>query len=127
MELAQIIPMIPQAGVAGILLAVIGVLLRQNHQDRTQYRADVARIEARAAEDAQEARENAARDAEQARKTHSSEMAEVREELRKLRGELETQRKETDEERRKRWHAEDAAAQYRRELEQVIGRTVEGS
>lgn len=114
MEFAQIAPLLPQGAIATVLVAIIGVLLRQNHQDRNQYRADVARIEARASADAKAAADN-----------HSREMGEVREELRALRVELRASMDETEDERRKRWHAEDAAARYKRELEQVIGRTVE--
>lgn len=105
--------LIPQGGVAAVLLAVIVYLLRQNHQDRKQYRDDVARIETRAAADAKAAAEK-----------HSAEMLEVNNQIAGLRKEVRDAMAETEEERRKRWHAEDAAASFRRRLEE-LGQRVE--
>lgn len=106
--------LIPQGGVAAVLLAVIVYLLRQNHQDRKQYRDDVAAIEARGVIAA------AAREEQ-----HSKELGEVRTELAALRHRLEEQMRETEDERRRRWHAEDQAARYRRRLESIGEEVVE--
>ncbi|MCA1195142.1 hypothetical protein [Saccharopolyspora sp. 6V] len=96
----------PQAGIGGLLLALLVYVMRHASSDRTDYRAALADAEARHA--AELARVNAA---------HDSELAE-------LRDRLDAQEKRTDElaqllddERRRRWHAEDAAAAARREAD----------
>lgn len=114
MDPSALTALIPQGGVAAILLAVIGILLRQNHQDRAQYRQDVARIEKRAADEAKTAAEH-----------HSAEMTEVRKEIAGLREELRKSLDETEDERRKRWHAEDEAARYRRQVQALTGEAIQ--
>jgi hypothetical protein len=76
---------LPAAGVAGVLAFVIGYLLRQNYQDRKQYQELLTAVGVQAA----------------------AEVAELRAEIKVLRGELEEQR-------RAKWAAEDAAAHWRR-------------
>ena len=106
----SLVTLIPTGSVAGVLVVVIIYLLRQNHTDRTQYRADVARIEDRAAEDAKE------RQIE-----YQAHMADVREELVGLRIELKEVREELEAERNVRWKAQDDSAGYRRELDAIKG------
>lgn len=84
------------AGVAGVLVVVIGYLLRQNFADRRQYQNHIAEVEKATA--AAIARAEA---------RSEGEIAALRVEVRDLRAELEK-------ERRARWAAEDDAARYRR-------------
>ena len=106
----SLISLVPTGSVAGVLVVVVIYLLRQNHQDRTQYRADVARIEKRSVEDITALHAQ-----------HASEMAEVKKELVSLRESNESVIAELDLERHRRWTAEDAAAGYRRELQEIRG------
>lgn len=94
----DLVSLIPAGSVGGTLVVVIVYLLRQNAVDRRHYRDDVAAIEARhkTAIEKMEARHVAAISALEAKVTKAL--------------------TELDEERRKRWHAEDAAARYRQRL-----------
>jgi len=105
-----LISLIPTGSIAGVLVIVVIYLLRQNHADRTQYRADVARIEKRSVNDVQALHFQ-----------HASEMSEVKTELIALRVSNELVIRELDDERRKRWAAEDSAATYRRQLQEIRG------
>lgn len=102
---ASLLSLLPTGGVATVLVIVIVYLLRQNHQDREQYRADVARIQAAHTKDISTLREQ---QSEQVTKLNG-EMTALRERVQEVLGELES-------ERRRRWHAEDVAAGYRRDL-----------
>lgn len=108
----SLLSLLPTGGVATALLVVIAYLLRQNHLDRTQYRDDVAAIDARAttAAAAQEAR-------------HTAELEAVRRELADLREANVKVLAELEAERRRRWAAEDAAAEYRQQLVEKGGRS----
>lgn len=92
-------------GVAVVLAAVIGYLLRQNFADRRQYQEHIAEVEKRTSEAIAKAEARS-----------EGEIASLRIELRELRAELE-------QERRLRWAAEDDAAKYRRLHEAAQGGT----
>jgi len=97
-----LLSLLPTGGVATALLIVIGYLLRQNHLDRVQYRADVAAIDARA---------TAAAAAREAR--HVVEIAGLGRKLDSLEASNAKVLAAYEEERGRRWAAEDAAAHYR--------------
>ena len=84
------------AGVAGVLVVVIGYLLRQTFAVRRQYQNHIAEVETRTAAAIAKAEQRS-----------DGEIAALRTEVRDLRTELES-------ERRLRWAAEDDAAKYRR-------------
>ena len=107
---ASVLSLVPTGGVAAVLVVVIFYLLRQNHADRTQYREHITRTEA---EHADEIRAIEARHAEQ--------MKRVEDELAKLTKKIEKTLADLDAERDKRWHAEDVAAQARRDLAALNG------
>lgn len=102
--------LLPTGGVASVLVIVIVYLLRQNYTDRVQYRKDVADSEDRHVAEikALEAR-------------HLREMKAVRDELAELGSKIATTLEQLEVERQKRWEAEDAAAKYRRQLEDPEG------
>jgi Skp family chaperone for outer membrane proteins len=100
---ATILSLLPTGGVATVLVIVIVYLLRQNHADRKQYRDDVAAIEARHTTE-QDKRE----------KAFAASNAAVQDEMKKLREEVNDALAELENERRKRWAAEDVAAEERR-------------
>jgi len=104
----SLMTLLPTGGVAGVLVVVIVYLLRQNHSDRGQYRADVARGDAKHLEEVKALHEQ-----------HKAQMSEVKAELVALRTVAEQALTELEEERRKRWRAEDQAASYRRQLDGV--------
>lgn len=101
----SLLSLLPTGGVATVLVIVIVYLLRQNHQDREQYRADVGRIQAAHVNDIAALRQQ---QSEQVTKLNG-EMTALRERVNEALQELES-------ERRRRWHAEDVAAEYRRDL-----------
>jgi uncharacterized membrane protein YhiD involved in acid resistance len=103
-----ILGLLPTGGVATVLVIVIVYLLRQNHADRKQYRDDVAAIEARHAAD------KAKRDEEM-----KASNAAVQQELSGLRSQVKEALAELESERRKRWAAEDVAAEERRLREEL--------
>jgi uncharacterized membrane protein YhiD involved in acid resistance len=103
-----ILGLLPTGGVATVLVIVIVYLLRQNHADRKQYRDDVAAIEARHAAD------KSKRDEEM-----KASNAAVQQELSRLRSQVKEALAELDSERRKRWAAEDVAAEERRLREEL--------
>lgn len=105
-----LLSLIPGGSIAGVLVVVITILMRQNHADRDQYRKDVARIEKRSVDDI-----------EALHAQHAVEMAEVKTELVALRESNEKVIGELEKERRRRWQAEDAAAGFRRELQKIRG------
>lgn len=84
------------AGVAGVLVVVIGYLLRQNFADRRQYQNHIAEVETRTA--AAIASAKAGNDAEIAR----------------LNTKVDALSTLYEGERRARWAAEDKAAEYKR-------------
>lgn len=86
--------LIPAGGVGTTLVVVIVYLMRQNHADRQQY-AEAARSVAT---------------------QHAADMAAVRAEITALKEANARVLAELDSERKRRWHAEDLAATYRRQL-----------
>ena len=86
--------LIPAGGVGTTLVVVIVYLLRQNHTDRQQY-IDAARSVAA---------------------QHAADMASVRDEIAALKDGNSKVLTELDDERHRRWRAEDLAATYRRQL-----------
>ena len=104
----SLMTLLPTGGVAGVLVVVIVYLLRQNHSDRVQYRKDVADGDARHLAEVKALHEQ-----------REAQMSEVKAELVALRTVAEQALTELEEERRKRWRAEDQAASYRRQLDGV--------
>lgn len=88
----------PQLGVAGILLTLLGLVIRWGSQERTDNRAQISEIAARNA--AELARVNA---------DHDAELAELRKEIGGLRSQLEEVNQKLDAERERRRAAEDSA------------------
>lgn len=86
----------PQLGVAGILLALLGLVIRWGSQDRSDNRAQMGELTARHAVEL--ARINA---------DHDAELGELRTEIRGLRVQLEEVNRKLDEERDRRRKAED--------------------
>lgn len=86
----------PQLGGAGILVVILGLLLRREAQDRTDYRNDLAALTAR--HTAELTRINA---------DHDSELGELRKEIAALRRQLEEVNQKLDTERERRRAAED--------------------
>ena len=80
----------PQAGLGGVLLALLVVALRNASTERTDYRATLAANNER----------------------HAAELVEVHTRLDRAEQRITELVVELDEERRKRWHAEDVAAQH---------------
>lgn len=83
-------------GVALALLAIIGYLLRQNHADRKQYQDHIAAVQKSTADAIAEAKKSAA------------------EETARLGAKVDALSTLYEQERSKRWTAEDDAARYRR-------------
>ncbi len=76
----------PQLGVGGVLLAIMGLLLRRETQDRADYRAEIARLNA----------------------DHDTELADLRKEITNLRRQVGDLNTRLDKERELRRAAEDA-------------------
>jgi len=115
-----LLSLLPTGGVATVLVAVIVYLLRQNHLDRTQYRADVAAIWARSTEEsaAQAARHAAEIASMDERRT--KENKEVAAKIADLQATVARSEETTaralaayEAERGRRWAAEEAAAHYK--------------
>lgn len=88
----------PQLGVAGVLLVLLGIVIRWGAQERTDNRAAIAELAAR--NSAELARVNA---------DHDAELSELRKEIAGLRAQLEEVNSKLDAERERRRAAEDAA------------------
>lgn len=88
----------PQLGVAGILLALLGLVIRWGSQERSDNRAEVSELATRHA--AELSRINAA---------HDEELAELRREIAGLRAQLSELNTKLDAERDRRRAAEDSA------------------
>lgn len=88
----------PQLGVGGIFLALLGLLIRRESQDRADYRAQLAEQATRHA--AELTRIAAA---------HDAELAELRAEIQGLRAQLNDMNTKLDAERDRRRAAEDSA------------------
>jgi cell division protein FtsB len=86
----------PQLGVAGILLAVLGLLIRWQAQDRTDYRAQLADLTKRHTEELTRVNGD-----------HDAELAELRAEIQGLRKQIADLHVKLDDERAKRRAAED--------------------
>ncbi|MGW1679399.1 hypothetical protein [Saccharopolyspora sp. NPDC002376] len=105
MDVAGILASVaPQAGIGGVLLAFLAYFMRHATTDRTDYRTALADAEARHATEL-----------ERIRTAHDAEVAELRERLDAQEKRTDELAHKLDEERRARWHAEDAAATARRE------------
>ncbi len=96
--LTTLIGAAPQLGVAGVLLALLGLVIRREGQDRTDNRATIAALVTR-------------HDGELARITtsHDAELAELRTEIAGLRRALAEVNAKLDAERDRRRAAEDSA------------------
>lgn len=95
--LTSLIGAAPQLGVAGVLLALLGLVIRREGQDRTDNRATIAALVAR-------------HDGELTRITasHDAELAELRTEIAGLRRQLAEVNAKLDEERDRRRLVEDS-------------------
>ncbi len=96
--LTTLIGAAPQLGVAGILLALLGLVIRREGQDRADYRAQIAETVARHAGEL--TRINS---------SHDAELAELRKEIAGLRAQLAEVNAKLDAERDRRRAAEDSA------------------
>jgi uncharacterized membrane protein len=96
--LTTLIGAAPQLGVAGILLALLGLMIRWGSQERADNRTEVAELATRHA--AELARINTA---------HDAELAELRREIGGLRAQLDEMNTKLDQERDRRRAAEDSA------------------
>lgn len=99
--LPTLIDAAPQLGVAGILLALLGLVIRWGAQERADNRAEVAELAERHATEL--TRINAA---------HDEELAELRREIAGLRAQLDELNTKLDQERERRRAAEDSAMGY---------------
>lgn len=105
MDVAGILASVaPQAGIGGVLFAFLVYFMRHASSDRTDYRAALADAETRHAAEL-----------DRIQAAYAAELAELRERLDAQEAKTAELAGLLDEERRKRWHAEDAAAQARRE------------
>jgi predicted RNase H-like nuclease (RuvC/YqgF family) len=96
--LTTLIGAAPQLGGAGLLLVLLGLLLRRESQDRVDYRTQITHLTERHAEELK--RINAA---------HDEELAELRKEIAGLRTQLSEVNTKLDVERDRRRAAEDSA------------------
>lgn len=112
----SLISLIPTGGVAGVLVVVIVYLLRQNHADRKQYRDDVARIEANHTAENALMHERHAAEVKDLHDQHATKLDGMQHEITGLRTQVRDALGELDQARRDRWHLEDVAAGYRRQL-----------
>lgn len=96
--LSSIIGAAPQLGGAGLLLALLGLLIRRETQDRADYRGGLAELTNRHATEL--ARINT---------DHDTELGELRKEIAGLRAQLEEVNRKLDTERDRRRAAEDSA------------------
>ena len=105
----QLLPDLPTAftgaGAIGIGVWFLVSVMRQGSGDRKQYREDI-----------REVRRDYEKEKAEALLQHTKEEAELRGQIAELRRENAAFRSELEGERRARWHAEDAAAEYRRRL-----------
>lgn len=102
---ASLMALLPGGSVAAVLVVIIGILLRQNNQDRAQYREHITLTEA---EHADEIRTIEAR--------HVAAQERVEKQIRELNEKVSSTLADLEAERLKRWRAEDVAAQARRDL-----------
>lgn len=96
--LTTLIGAAPQLGGAGILLLLLGLLIRRESQDRADYRTHITHLSERHGEELK--RINAA---------HDEELAELRKEIAGLRAQLSEVNTKLDAERDRRRAAEDSA------------------
>ncbi|MER7078126.1 MULTISPECIES: hypothetical protein [Bacteria] len=89
----------PQAGVGGVLVVLLVWVMRAAATDRGDYRTALADAEKRHAVEL-----------ERINTTHDDEVAELRDQLAELRARVDQLATQLDDERRRRWAAEDAAA-----------------
>lgn len=94
--LTTLIGAAPQLGVGGILLTLLALLMRRESQDRADYRAQIAELTKRHADEL--ARING---------DHDSELTELRKEIQGLRTQLDEVNRKLDDERERRRAAED--------------------
>jgi uncharacterized protein YoxC len=114
----SLMALVPGGSIAAVLVFVIGILLRQNHQDRSQYRDHITRTEA---EHADEIRAIEARHAEQMARVEN-ELVKLNEKVEAANSKVEAALADLETERHKRWAAEDVAAKARRDLLAAEGR-----
>jgi septal ring factor EnvC (AmiA/AmiB activator) len=93
----------PQLGVGGVVVALLVLVLRHAAADRTDYRAALVAAEQRHADEL-----------DRVRRQHDDEIAELHHRLDAQQTQLDELNRSLDEERRRRWRAEDIAARARR-------------
>lgn len=98
--LQALITAAPQLGVAGVLLTILGLLLRQAGQDRSDYRTSLA-----------EAAKRHSSELSDREKRYNEDISDLQREVDKLRARIDQLETELDLEREARRKAEDMAAQ----------------
>lgn len=106
-------PVIPSAGVLGLLAWLIIHIMRQSRDDRSDYAGALAAI-----------REQNAAEIKRLTERHDEQIKDLRNEVSSLRSEVADMRAQLEAERKARWEAEDSAARYRRQL---IGEPPDGA
>ncbi|GGM65282.1 hypothetical protein GCM10012275_39780 [Longimycelium tulufanense] len=93
----------PQLGVAGVLVALLAYVLRHASADRSDYRAALVAAEQRHATEL-----------DRMQQAHAAEIAELHARLDSQQKQIDELHRLLDDERRRRWRAEDVAARARR-------------
>ena len=101
--LPALITAAPQTALLGYLVFLLKHVMGQGTVDRTDYRADMDAAEKRHADEISRLRE-----------AHAADLAALRSEMTELRGRVVELTGALDDERRRRWRAEDVAAEARR-------------
>ena len=93
----------PQLGVGGVVVALLVLVLRHAAADRTDYRVALVAAEQRHADEI-----------DRVRRQHDDEIADLHRRLDAQQTQLDELTRALDDERRRRWRAEDIAARARR-------------
>ncbi|MCO7195638.1 hypothetical protein [Pseudonocardia sp. McavD-2-B] len=89
----------PQLGGAGVLVVVLGLLIRREAQTNERHASELTRVST----------------------AHQAELSALRAEIAALREQVSGLNEMLDAERRARWHAEDSAAKHRRRDDGPVG------
>jgi len=115
----------PQAGIYGVLVAVIVYLLRSNAVDRKQYTDALAAMKAQHINDLSSLEKRYTEEMTRMEKRHTEALEGVTRKLADLEKSNDHVLAELEEERRKRWNAENEAARERR-LRETLERQLGG-
>lgn len=102
--------LVPSGGVLIVLVWLIIHLVRQASGDRGDYQEQLRAL-----------REQHASEIQGLTSRHDSQMKDLRDQITTLRSEVKELRGQIEQERRARWEAEDAAAKWRRKVEEQYG------